>query len=856
MTERGREERSGGMQPLNRDEGLEELLSRAESEHEELLGAQSRMAALHERFDELFEGVPVALMVVDRQGMLLRANRQGRSLLGMESGAGGYPSRRLMAAMERGHRSRLLRGVDEALRTDAALVRGLGMTLEDGRSRLVDVHVQRLAEHEGDRSIMLAVLDREDERVHDRNRFLFTALLDSTDDLVYAFDPDGRLLFANRALSELIGRPAEDLLGQTRDDFLPLSDAITHRTYDERVLREGATLDFREEFHAGPSSGGTRIFETRKFPIVSRDGELVGVGGVSRDVTANAALRRDQRISELVFQHSSDAIIVTDSDARIVRVNPAFERLTGFGAERVVGRKVSILRSDRQSPGFYREMWRELLDRGHWAGELVNRNAHGDLFTVWVSISVLRDENRQVTGYMAVETDMAALRQAQEHIDRLARFDPLTGLPNRTLLMDRLEQLVRSAGRRERAFAVLFVDLDHFKDVNDTLGHAAGDELLQRIATRLRQELRADDTVARLGGDEFVVLLPETQQSAALEVANKLVQALSRPIDLQRAQGYRASLSLGVAVYPQHGETSEELLQHADTAMYAAKSAGRDRVVLYNGAMSERADWQFHLCTELPRAIEAGQLRLHLQPKFALGDRRLVGAEGLIRWYRNGDEVPLMPGEFIWALEQGQLLNQLDDWVLAEAIRLLGDWRQRGLLFPGFTLAVNQTATYIDSARWLPRIVSLIQQAELPAGALEVELTENILAQPNPQMLTNLAQLRELGVALSIDDFGTGYSSLAYLQRLPVSVIKIDQSFVRNMVDNASDHALVQTIVSLAHNLGHHTVAEGIETEEQRRTLMQLGCDWGQGYLVSPAVPVAEFEQRFLAPAVGARRAA
>lgn len=283
--------------------------------------------------------------------------------------------------------------------------------------------------------------------------------------------------------------------------------------------------------------------------------------------------------------------------------------------------------------------------------------------------------------------------------------------------------------------------------------------------------------------------------------------------------------------------------------MYAAKAAGRNRVALYQPAMSEHVDWQFRLRNELPEAIEQGHLQLHLQPKFVLETGLLVGAEGLVRWYRNSDDVPLLPGEFIWAIEQGPLLNLLDEWVLREAIRLLQDWQARGVLPAGFSLAINQAASDLDSKKWLPRVTQLLERAALPLGSLEIELTENILAQPDTQVQANLEQLRELGVSLAIDDFGTGFSNMAYLQRLPDTVIKIDQSFVRNMVDSAADRALVQTIVSLARNLGHRTVAEGIETEEQRRSLIEIGCDWGQGYLVSPALAVGSFEARFLTSA-------
>ncbi len=830
-------------------------VERLACEHEELLDVQRQLGAAHELLAGLLDAIPVALLLVDRQAMLLRANAQARQWLGLAADAPRTHGRRLLEMLDGAQRATLLRAIDQALRGSVGGDRGepdaacpLALDAGDGTLRLVQAQARALPSRDGVQRAVLALLDREDRSRHARNRRLLTALLDCSEDLVSAVDVDGRLLFGNRALARLVGMQADEMGGRSRAEVLPLELAIAERASDERVLRDRLPHSLRSSFR-GRDGQAARLFATRKFPIIDDGGELLGIGAVARDITADSQLRRDQRISELVFQHSSDAIIITDPALRILRVNPAFERLSGFRQASVLGRKPSILRSGRQSPGFYRRMWHEIGEVGHWAGELTNCDARGEDYRVWVSISVLRDEDQALAGYMAVQTDMTALCASLASIEQLSNFDALTGLPNRTLLMDRLQQMIRSAARRRQCFAVLFLDLDHFKDVNDSLGHAVGDQLLKRVSQWLKRELRSDDTVARIGGDEFVVLLPETQAEAALQVADKLMQALGRPADLPQAVSYPVSLSIGLAVYPLHGEQAEVLLQHADTAMYAAKSAGRGRVTLYEGAMSERLDWQFRMRNDLRLALGPGseQLELFLQPKFRLSDGCIVGAEGLIRWHREAGAPPLLPGAFLPALEQQTLLRQLDEWVLAEGIRLLSAWQRRGLLQPGFCLSVNQTVLDLESADWLPRVAAQLEQAGLPEGSLEIELTENILAQPDTQVLHNLERMRGLGISLAIDDFGTGYSSLAYLQRLPVSMIKIDRAFVRDMVDNPSNRSLVQMIVALANSLGHHTIAEGVETQAQRSLLLQLGCECGQGYLVSPAVPSGEFERRFLA---------
>lgn len=828
------------------DDALAARLARLEAEHEELLAAQQRCAQEQERARQLFDAMPLALLELDRQGLVRRSNASAQAWIGPDPRHPGLASRRLLARLDRADRVALLRALEQALQDGRASAQGLELRV-DGQAEPVpvDAHLRRLVSESEPPRLLAVLVDRSSERRLDRERALFKALVDSTDDLIYAFDVEGRLLLANRATSALFGRPAETLIGQRRDDFVPVGDAVAYRAADERVLRTGAPVELRDEYHGDPLHG-VRVYSTRKFPILDRQGRLLGIGGISRDITDEAERRRWERLSEQVFLHSRDAIVVTDRNGRLVRVNPAFERLTGFSAATVLGRRMNILRSGRQDRAFYRELWDTLQRHGHWNGELVNRNAHGQLFTVWVSIAALHDDDGTLLGYMAIESDITALRVAQARVDQLAHFDPLTGLPNRLLLQDRLQQMLRSAQRHERPCAVLYLDLDHFKDINDSLGHGVGDELLRRIAQRLRRELRADDTVARVGGDEFVILLPETPREAAEEVARKLLEALQRPLDLPGAPSYQTSLSIGVALYPEHGTEADTLLAHADTAMYAAKHAGRNRCAVFNDALGQQVDWQFHVRNDLPGALERGELCLYLQPKFELGSQRVVGAEALVRWQHPGQGRLLLPGDFLWAIEHTPLLQRLDHWVLEEATRLLVAWRAAARLPAGFTLAVNQTAHDIDRPDWLQRIEATVAAAGLPPQTLEIELTENILAQPSPLIRDNLLGLRQLGVGLAIDDFGTGFSSLAYLQRLPVSVLKIDQSFVRRMVDSSADRTLVQTIVALAHSLGLRTVAEGVETDEQCRALQAAGCDLGQGYRVAPPLPAGEFAARFL----------
>jgi len=674
---------------------------------------------------------------------------------------------------------------------------------------------------------------------------LAQALMEQSPDPIYATDAEGRLRLANPAMLDAFGLDPAQALGRTRADWMPWPAALKHERLDHEVTHGGLPQTIEDTLQ-GEGERRTRHFSTLKFPLVGAAGKAVGVGAVARDVTEAHRERYPRELSELVFRHSADAIVVTDLQTRIERVNPAFERMSGWDQARVLGRKVGdVLRSGRHPPVYYEAMWRSLNEHGHWGGEFINRHATGRLFTVWTSISVVGDAQGQRQGYMSVQTDMTALKAAQHEAMRLAQFDILTGLPNRALMADRLGRLVSQAQRQQGRFAVMFVDLDHFKEVNDALGHETGDALLRRIAQRLAEHVRAQDTVARIGGDEFVLLLPQTDQACALTLAAKLQRVLAEPLDLDRVQGYRPQASLGIAVYPDDGLRPEVLLRHADTAMYQAKAEGRNRVKAFSPDMGAAAARDFELQHGLAAALTSGELRLHYQPKFHLRDGQPQGAEALLRWHRAGGEV-LQPGQFLPALEKGGLMTQVDAWVMQQTVRTALRWQAQGRWPHGWVLSFNQSAPELRQPSWLQRWRDLLDGAGLAPGSLEVELTEGTLAQPTAVLQDNLAALRGLGVGLSVDDFGTGYSSLAYLMDLPITRLKIDQRFVRDLLNDATDRTLVEAIVSLGRKLGFQTVAEGVETDAQRQALHDMGCEQGQGFLCSPALPEEDFERRFL----------
>jgi diguanylate cyclase (GGDEF)-like protein len=437
------------------------------------------------------------------------------------------------------------------------------------------------------------------------------------------------------------------------------------------------------------------------------------------------------------------------------------------------------------------------------------------------------------------------LHDAKLALAHQASYDDLTGLPNRSLFNDRITQLMASSTRHNKPFALLFVDLDRFKEVNDTLGHQIGDMLLREVSKRLQEGVRQEDTVARIGGDEFVVLLPDTHAEGAQAVAANLLARLREPMQLEQTLSYRPMASVGLSVFPQDGDTPDLLLRNADLAMYAAKIDGRNRMTAYVPQMSQKNDQTFALQADLAEAIEQGQLRIHFQPQCRLSDGALMGAEALVRWQRPGNGL-VLPGEFIGLAEKCGLLVAIDQWVMNEALRQVGCWVAAGLWRAPWRLAVNQNVADLQRPDMLAELKAMLHTHGVSASALELEITEDTLLQHTPEQLARLGELRDLGVSVSIDDFGTGYSSLAYLRQLPVSVIKIDMSFVSGMLTNDNDAVLVRTIVDMAHNLGHTLVAEGIEVAIQNEQLAALGCELGQGYLFGKPVSADEFAARWL----------
>jgi diguanylate cyclase (GGDEF)-like protein/PAS domain S-box-containing protein len=583
--------------------------------------------------------------------------------------------------------------------------------------------------------------------------------------------------------------------------------------------------------------------------IVERDaaGAPVMMSGTHTDIHGKKLAELALREAATVFQSTHEGVLITDTHGGILSVNRAFSDITGYGAEEVVGRHVSLLASAQHEPGFFRNILAEVAARGLWRGEMWSRRKNGEVYPQLTTISAVTGERGEVVRVVAVMTDISQIKATEARLEHLAHHDPLTGLPNRALLFSSIERAIGLARREGRAVALLMLDLDHFKDVNDSFGHRAGDELLKRVSAIIHSRLRESDLLCRLGGDEFAVLLGGlTHAEEASLVAEDLIAALDCAIEIDAIAPLRMSCSIGIVTYPGQGLAPEDLLQHADAAMYRAKRAGRNQFQFFSDALTGQARDRVETIEALRSAIQGGELELFFQPQVRLRTREVTGAEALVRWRRSEKSVET-PDRFIPLAEETGLIIALGEWVLRAACAEGQRWNEAGRRLK---LAVNVSAHQLRRDDFVESVEGALRESGFPGELLELELTESALLSDHTDIVKRLQQLRELGVTIAIDDFGTGYSSLAYLRRLPIDTLKIDRQFVRDLEPERGGRPIAAMIVQIAKALGFGVVAEGVETPCQQDELLLLECELGQGFLFSRPVERDAFrEQIGLRPA-------
>jgi two-component system CheB/CheR fusion protein len=566
------------------------------------------------------------------------------------------------------------------------------------------------------------------------------------------------------------------------------------------------------------------------------------------DITERKRAEEKLRLSASVFDAASEATLITDSRNQILSVNPAFTRITGYTLAEVIGQSPAVLASGRHDGAYYQAMWRTLLETGHWQGEIWNRRKGGEIYPEWLSISLLRDDNGKVLRHIAVFSDITDDKKAQEIIKQQANYDGLTSLPNRNLFFDRVQQTIHKSARFRQVFGLLFIDLDGFKGVNDTLGHGIGDKLLKEVATRLTGAVRESDTVGRLGGDEFTVLLNQiVSVTDVAPIADKILSALAQPYKID-GHTVHVSGSAGITVYPDDGTTIEALLKNADSAMYASKAAGRNTFRFFTMKMQEEVEKHHRLANDLKNALLRKEFFLHYQPILDLRQRRVVGAEALLRW-EHPTRGMVSPAEFIPICEEIGIIGEIGLLVVEQACAAVMSW-QKAAGMP-VRVMINRSAREFHMDAVCSAWNTVFEESKVPSHLMGIEITESVMLADTHKNVEYLTDLRKKGHVISLDDFGTGYSSLSYLKRLPIDTLKIDRSFISDLEVDNDDVALIEAILSMARGLGIRVVAEGIETAGQRDFLIDRGCDYGQGYFFSRPIPNDKFMDLLAAPSDG-----
>ncbi|WP_370280989.1 EAL domain-containing protein [Pontibacterium sp.] len=538
-----------------------------------------------------------------------------------------------------------------------------------------------------------------------------------------------------------------------------------------------------------------------------------------------------------VYRQSRQAVLISDQNNQIISVNEAFTELTGYREDEVRGHNPRILASGKVPPSTYQRMWHALQDNGYWQGELWDRTKDGRIYPKWITINTVRDKAGKISYYIASFSDITEQKNAEEQIQHLSYHDPLTHLLNRFSFEERLSQAISASQHEQRELAILFIDLDRFKDINDTLGHQVGDELLKAVAKRLKDTVKESDLLARLGGDEFTLAFTHFSNHNHLALkTSTLLETLSAPYEINDQPIY-ITPSIGVSVYPNDGDSVQELMKHADAAMYHAKSLGRKNFQFHCSTISEQTQHRLNLGQQLNQALQEEQFELYYQPQIDAASGNICALEALIRWH-HPERGLVSPAEFIPVLEDSGLIEPVGEWVLRTACQQLAHWHQQG--FAHLRMSVNLSARQLRSTSLISQVTAALAHCGLPASALELEITESLAMENPEQAISILGQLNAMGITIAIDDFGTGYSSLAYLKKLPIQILKLDREFVSHIETDSNDAAISTATISLAHSLGLKVVAEEVETQHQHNFLRQQGCDYLQGFFHGRPMPPAE----------------
>lgn len=797
---------------------------------------------------DLFEAAPDAVLVINDEGKIVKANVQAEKLLGYQREE--FTSLKVEDLVPASFRSE-----HRHIRQDAfsdAKARPLSSEVEfsaitkSGEAVPVDITLSYSLQPEGKLAIA-TVRDVSERRKAEHDLKYNQLMLNKAQEISRVGSWDWNLKSNKLEWSDEVYR----ILGYEPQELKADYDTFLARLHPEdresvvnavnEALIMGKKYDI--EHRVVRPDGVERTVHEQGEVLHGNDSKPLRMIGTVQDITELKKSQFDLRLADNVFKNSMEAILVSDKDNRILRVNGAFIGITGFMPADVIGKRPQeVLSSGKHDKEFYKQLWATLLSTGYWEGEIWDRRKSGEIFPARHNISVVKNENDEIVQHISIFNDITHEKRAKERIETLAHYDQLTRLPNRMLFNDRLEHAIQRATRDPHQVGLMFIDLDRFKNVNDTLGHHAGDRLLQIVAERLKECVREEDTVARLGGDEFTIILEKlTNAEDAAVVADKILKSITKKMNLD-GHDVVVGGSIGVSVFPDDGDDAESILKNADIAMYRAKEQGRNQYQFYTSALAKAAEGRFHIERELHAALENQELVLHYQPQVNAAQGRMTGMEALLRWH-HPDKGVIPPLDFIPLAEETGLILPISNWVLLTACRQARNWHD--VYKEPFKMAVNVSAYQMTHGDIVAEVDKALTDTGLSAQYLELEITESFLMENPQEGLAKLSQLRRMGVTLAIDDFGTGYSSLSYLKNLDVDRFKIDRSFVMDVPGKGDDEAIVETIVAMSKTLGLKVIAEGVEQQEQVEFLFKRGCADIQGYYYSKPLTANELEKLF-----------
>ncbi len=818
--------------------------------------ATDALASMLDEYTLIFENVLVGMAFM-KDRVFLRCNSRLEQMFGYEPGGlTGHTSRILFSS--EAEWSEIGRGFDKIASAGKNISQEVRYCRRDGMPIWARVNGRRIKQDEGEFWIwcfqdvtgqhraeeeLRRSYGELEQRVTERTAELseqlhfMQELIEALPGPLFYKDRNGLYLGCNSAFADFVGKPHNEVIGCTVYDLASKSMADTYVVADEALYRSGGHQIYETRVRGADGEAHDVMFHKAVF--CDKEGRIGGLVGVMLDISERIAMESQLRLSANVFDSTADGVAITDAEGKIVAINRAFVTITGYEETDVLGHSLRQWQAGRQTQAFYDAMWETIRHEGRWRGEIWSQRKDGIEFAEWLTISAVTDKNGTITHYVAVFSDVTPIKRAQERLEFQAHHDQLTGLPNRLLLEERLDKALHRVRRENTNLAVLFIDLDRFKTINDTLGHDVGDQVLCEVSRRFLGVVREADTVARIGGDEFVVLLEDVADTAAAaRVAEKIIESARQSIILA-GQEFFIGASVGISLFPADGETALVLLKNADAAMYRAKLRGRNVYEYATPDITEASLERFRLEVDIRQAIERNELSPFFQPQYSLATGRMVGAEALMRWHHPQHGM-VSPAKFIPLAEESGLIVSLGAWILREACRCWAGLIARGL-DPGI-LSVNVSGVEFRRGHVLQTVRSVLAESGLAPQCLSLEITESAIMHQADGSIRELCALRDLGVHLAVDDFGTGYSSLAYLKRLPISMLKIDQSFVRGLPDDGEDAAIARAVIALAHSLQLTTLAEGVETASQEAFLRDAGCDEMQGFLKARPVPVEEFE--------------